>query len=156
MTRSIIPNILEFTCRTRLTRLATLTLVYTAAVALCFWTSYQIRFDFHVRPNFGATLLVIALGVVSAKLAALFAFHQLDGGLTFFGKPDLKHLVIAAPLARCLLPSRLLSAPLPRARLFRLIWCFQSWRSQSCDFVSGVHAPSLSCIAEGRRMPRAG
>lgn len=95
MIRSIVSNMLEFTCRTRLTRAATLTLVYAAAVALCFWVAYQVRFDFHVPPNFGATLLVIIVVAISAKLGALFTFHQFDRGLTFFGKPDLKHLVIA-------------------------------------------------------------
>jgi FlaA1/EpsC-like NDP-sugar epimerase len=69
--------------------------VYTAAVTLCFWTAYQVRFDFHVPPNFVATLLVIAVVAIIAKLAALVACHQFEGGLTFFGKPDLQRLAIA-------------------------------------------------------------
>jgi FlaA1/EpsC-like NDP-sugar epimerase len=94
MTRSIIPYILDFTCRSRYTRAATLVLVYTTAITWCFWTAYQLRFDFRA-PNLGATLFVIAIVAIIAKLAALFACHQFDGGLTFFGRYDLKRLVIA-------------------------------------------------------------
>jgi FlaA1/EpsC-like NDP-sugar epimerase len=95
MGRSIISLILKFTCRDRATRVAVLTLVYAVTVALCFWTAYQVRFDFHVPPKFRATLLNVFLIAIFAKLVALFGFHQFDGGLTFFGKPDLKRLVIA-------------------------------------------------------------
>ena len=76
-------------------RAAVLTLIYITAVAICFWAAYQVRFDFDVPPTFQSSFLLLALVAISAKLTGLLAFHQFDGLLTYFGKPDLKRLVLA-------------------------------------------------------------
>jgi FlaA1/EpsC-like NDP-sugar epimerase len=107
MTRSIVRWILRFTRHNRGSRVAVLTLIYIATVALCFWAAYQIRFDFEVPREFRSSFLVLALSTITAKLIALFAFHQYDGLLTFFGKPDLKRLVLACTIGS--LPLALMS-----------------------------------------------
>jgi FlaA1/EpsC-like NDP-sugar epimerase len=96
MARSIVRWILKFTRHNRTSRAAVLTLIYMATAALCFWAAYQIRFDFDVPPTFQSSFLPLALGAISAKLIGLLAFHQFDGLLTYFGKPDLKRVVIAS------------------------------------------------------------
>ena len=98
MARSIIRWILRFTLQNHASRLAVLTLIYVTTVALCFWAAYQIRFDFDVPPTFQSSFLLLALAAISAKLAGLLAFHQFDGLLTYFGKPDLKRLVLACTI----------------------------------------------------------
>jgi FlaA1/EpsC-like NDP-sugar epimerase len=95
MFRSMVRWFLEFTERHRGIRSVVLTLIYTTTLAFCFWTAYQVRFDFDVPGNFQRSFLFVALISVSAKVIALFAFHQFDGRLTYFGKPDLKRLVVA-------------------------------------------------------------
>ena len=52
MARSIVRWLLEFTEQHRAIRTVVLTLIYTSTLALCFWTAYQVRFDFDVPPNF--------------------------------------------------------------------------------------------------------
>ena len=95
MARSIVRWILDFTEQHRAIRTVVLTLIYTSTLALCFWAAYQIRFDFDVPPNFQAFFLFGTLATISAKLVVLFAFHQFDGRLIYFGMPDLKRLVVA-------------------------------------------------------------
>ena len=95
MVRSIVRWILDFTEQHRAIRTVVLTLIYTSTLALCFWAAYQIRFDFDVPPNFQAFFLFGTLATISAKLVVLFAFHQFDGRLIYFGMPDLKRLVVA-------------------------------------------------------------
>lgn len=107
MARSIIRWILKFTLQNSAGRAAVLTLIYVATVALCFWTAYQIRFDFEVPPAFQSSFLILALAAITAKLMALFAFHQYDGLLTYFGKPDLKRLALACAIGS--LPLALMS-----------------------------------------------
>jgi FlaA1/EpsC-like NDP-sugar epimerase len=98
MARSIVRWILKFTPQNSAGRAALLTLIYVTAVALCFWAAYQIRFDFDVPPTFQSSFLLLALTAVIAKLTGLLAFHQFDGLLTYFGKPDLKRLVLACAI----------------------------------------------------------
>jgi FlaA1/EpsC-like NDP-sugar epimerase len=98
MARSVVRWILKYTRQNRTSRLAVLTLVYVTTVALCFWAAYQIRFDFDVPQTFQSSFLVLALAAIGAKLAGLLAFHQFDGLLTYFGKPDLKRLVLACTI----------------------------------------------------------
>lgn len=98
MARSIVQWILRFTRRNRASRVAVLTLIYVATVALCFWAAYQIRFDFKVPREFRSSFLLLALAAITAKLIALFAFHQFDGLLTYFSKPDLKRLALACTI----------------------------------------------------------
>jgi FlaA1/EpsC-like NDP-sugar epimerase len=98
MARSIVRWILKFTPQTGAGRAALLTLIYVSTVALCFWAAYQIRFDFDVPPTFQSSFLLLLLAAVSAKLVGLLAFHQFDGLLTYFGKPDLKRLVLACTI----------------------------------------------------------
>jgi FlaA1/EpsC-like NDP-sugar epimerase len=95
MAQSIVRWILEFTQQNRLIRAVVLTLIYSATVALCVWTAYQVRFDFDVPRAFRASFPFVALVAISAKFAGLLAFHQFDGLLTYFGKPDLKRLAMA-------------------------------------------------------------
>ena len=95
MTRSIVRWILKFAPQNGAGRAALLTLIYVTSVAICFWGAYQLRFDFDVPPTFQSSFPLLALAAISAKLAGLLAFHQFDGLLTFFGKPDLKRLVLA-------------------------------------------------------------
>jgi FlaA1/EpsC-like NDP-sugar epimerase len=98
MTRSIVRWILRFTRQNRASRAVVLTLIYIGAIALCFWAAYQIRFDFEVPLEFQSSFLVLALAAITAKLIGLFAFHQYDGLLTYFGKPDLKRLALACAI----------------------------------------------------------
>src|ERR1700731_2442410 len=98
MARSIGRWILKFAPQNSTGRAALLTLIYVTTVALCFWAAYQIRFDFDVPPTFQSSFLLLALAAISAKLAGLLAFHQFDGLLTYFGKPDLKRLVLACTI----------------------------------------------------------
>jgi FlaA1/EpsC-like NDP-sugar epimerase len=98
MARSIVRWILKFTPQTGAGRAALLTLIYVTTVAFCFWAAYQIRFDFDVPPTFQSSFLLLLLAAVSAKLVGLLAFHQFDGLLTYFGKPDLKRLVLACTI----------------------------------------------------------
>src|SRR5260370_32965780 len=95
MARSIVRWILKFVPQNSASRTALLTLIYVTTVALCCWAAYQIRFDFDVPPTFQSSFLQLLLAAVSAKLVGLLAFHQFDGLLTYFGKPDLKRLVLA-------------------------------------------------------------
>jgi FlaA1/EpsC-like NDP-sugar epimerase len=44
---------------------------------------------------FQESFLLAALVAIGAMLIILFAFHQFDGRLTYFGKPDMKRLAIA-------------------------------------------------------------
>jgi FlaA1/EpsC-like NDP-sugar epimerase len=87
--------ILKFAPQNSAGRAALLTLIYVTTVALCIWGAYQVRFDFDVPPTFQSSFLLLALTAIIAKLTGLLAFHQFDGLLTYFGKPDLKRLVLA-------------------------------------------------------------
>src|ERR1700745_4416638 len=95
MARPIIRWILKFSLQNSVGRAALLTLIYVTTVALCFWAAYQIRFDFDVPRTFQFSFPLLLLPAVSAKLVGLLAFHQFDGLLTYFGKPDLKRLILA-------------------------------------------------------------
>jgi len=116
MARPIIRWILKFAPQTSVGRVALLTLIYVTTVALCFWAAYQIRFDFDVPRTFQSAFRLLLLAAVSAKLVGLLAFHQFDGLLTYFGKPDLKRLILACmigslPLASMSILSAFISAP---------------------------------------------
>ena len=129
MAQSIVRWIVEFTEQNRAIRLVVLALIYAATVALCFWTAYQVRFDFDVPRAFRASILFVALAAISEKLIVLFAFHQFDGLLTYFGKPDLKRLAMACtvgslPLAVMSVGRGFASAP-PRGVIrIDLVLCF--------------------------------
>jgi FlaA1/EpsC-like NDP-sugar epimerase len=107
MARSIVRWVLKFTRQNRTSRVAVLTLIYIAATAISFWAAYQIRFDFDVPPTFQSSFLLLTLTAISAKLIGLLAFHQFDGLLTYFGKPDLKRVVMACAVGS--LPLALMS-----------------------------------------------
>src|ERR1700751_1254572 len=116
MARPVIRWILKFTPQNSIGRAALLTLIYVPTVALCFWAAYQIRFDFDVPRTFQFSFPLLLLAAVSAKLVGLLAFHQFDGLLTDFGKPDLKRLILACmigslPLASMSILSAFISAP---------------------------------------------
>jgi FlaA1/EpsC-like NDP-sugar epimerase len=128
MAQSIVRWIVEFTEQNRAIRVVVLTLIYAATVALCFWTAYQIRFDFDVPPRFQTPFLFVALVAISAKLVGLLKFHQFDGLLTFFGKPDLKRLAMAClvgslPLAAMSVLSAFVSGPPRGAVLIDFVLC---------------------------------
>jgi FlaA1/EpsC-like NDP-sugar epimerase len=95
MARSIVRWILRFSPQNSAGRAALLLLIYVTTVSLCFWAAYQIRFDFDVPPAFQSSFRLLLLAAVSAKLTGLLVFHQFDGLLTYFGKPDLKRLAFA-------------------------------------------------------------
>ncbi|MBV8280155.1 MAG: hypothetical protein JO170_33510, partial [Verrucomicrobia bacterium] len=107
MAPSIVRWILGFTVQNRAIRLAVLMFIYVATVATCFWAAYQIRFDFDVPPTFQSSFPLLALAAIIAKLTGLLALHQFDGLLTYFGKPDLKRLVLACTIG--LLPLAFMS-----------------------------------------------
>jgi len=98
MARSIVRWILKFTRQNRTSRVAGLASIYVATIVLCFWAAYQIRFDFSVPPTFRSSFRLLAVAAVCAKLVGLLVFHQFDGLLTYFGKPDLKRLVLACTI----------------------------------------------------------
>jgi FlaA1/EpsC-like NDP-sugar epimerase len=128
MAQTIVRWIVEFTEQNRAIRVVMLMLIYAATVALCFWTAYQLRFDFDVPPRFQAPFLFVALVAISAKLVGLLKFHQFDGLLTFFGKPDLKRLAMAClvgslPLAAMSVLSAFVSAPPRGVVLIDFVFC---------------------------------
>ena len=98
MARSIVRWVLKFTRQNRTSRVAVLASIYVATIVLCFWAGYQIRFDFDVPRTFRSSFRLLAVAAVCAKLIGLLAFHQFDGLLTYFGKPDLKRLVLACTI----------------------------------------------------------
>ena len=119
MARDIVRYILEFIWQNLAFRTVLLTVTYTVTLALCFWTSYQVRFDFHAPLGVDESLFTVAAIAIAAKLVALFFFRQFDGRLTYFGKPDLNRLAIACtvgslPLATMSLVRAFGSVP-PRA-----------------------------------------
>jgi FlaA1/EpsC-like NDP-sugar epimerase len=131
MARSIVRWILRLTLRNRASRVAVLTLVYVTTVALCFWAAYQIRFDFDVPPTFQSSFLLLLLAAVSAKLVGMLAFHQFDGLLTYFGKPDLKRLALACtigslPLAFLPVLSAFVPAPPRGVVLIDFVLCIMT------------------------------
>jgi len=131
MDRSIIRWILKFTPQNGAGRAALLALIYVATVTLCFWAAYQIRFDFDVPPTFQSSFALLLLAAVSAKLVGLLAFHQFDGLLTYFGKPDLKRLVFACmigslPLACLSVLSAFVSAPPRGVVLIDFVLCIMA------------------------------
>jgi FlaA1/EpsC-like NDP-sugar epimerase len=95
MAQSILRLFLEFVQQNRAIRAVVLMLIYATTVGLCCWTAYQVRFDFDLPAAFRASLLVVALVAINAKLVGLLMFHQFDGLLTYFGKPDLKRVSTA-------------------------------------------------------------
>jgi FlaA1/EpsC-like NDP-sugar epimerase len=129
MAQSIVRRIVEFAEQNRALRVVLLALIYAATVALCFWTGYLVRFDFNVPRPFRASLLFVASVAISAKLIALFAFHQFDGLLTYFGRPDLKRLAMACtvgslPLAVMSVLWGVVFAPPRGVILIDLVLCF--------------------------------
>jgi FlaA1/EpsC-like NDP-sugar epimerase len=129
MVQLIVRSILEFTQQNRAIRAVVLTLIYAATVVLCLWTAYQVRFDFDVPRAFRASFPFVALIAISAKFVGLLRFHQFDGLLTYFGKPDLKRLAMACtagslPLAVISLVWGVVSAPPRGVILMDLVFCF--------------------------------
>lgn len=162
MTRSVVRCILEFTwknrTRNRAIRAVVLMLLYGSTVALCFWMAYLIRFDFDVPSNFEACFLPVALVVIGANLIALFAFHQFDGRLTYFAKPDLKRLVLACtvgslPLAAMSAGRFFTSAPPRGVVLIYLVLSVIGLASVRLSFWR-VRAFALSSRQASRRRPR--
>jgi FlaA1/EpsC-like NDP-sugar epimerase len=139
MAQSIVRWIVEFAEQNRAVRVVLLALIYAATVALCFWTAYLVRFDFNVPRPFRASLLFVAPVAISAKLIALFAFHQFDGLLTYFGRPDLKRLAMACtvgslPLAVMSVLWGIVSAPPRGVILIDLVLCFVSLSTVRLSF----------------------
>jgi FlaA1/EpsC-like NDP-sugar epimerase len=129
LAQSIVRWIVEFTEHNRAIRAVVLGLIYAGTAALCFWTAYQVRFDFDVPQAFRASFLFIALVAISEKLIVLFAFHQFDGLLTYFGKADLKRLAMASavgsvPLGVMSVVRGFASGPPRGVILIDLVLCF--------------------------------
>ena len=84
-------------------RVLVLGFIYSAALALCLWLSYELRFDFDVPDRFEPNLPIVASLVIAIQLACLFLGHQFDGLLSYFSTPDLKRLVLACTGAALLI-----------------------------------------------------
>jgi FlaA1/EpsC-like NDP-sugar epimerase len=81
------------------TRLVTLALVYCAVLSLCYYLSYEIRFDFQVPPDFQHERLR-SLGIILlVKLLFLLVFRQFGSLLTYFSVPDLVRIAAATACA---------------------------------------------------------
>jgi FlaA1/EpsC-like NDP-sugar epimerase len=93
--RSIVRRILELAQKNRVIRLVELALIYAAAVALCLWVAYQVRFDFNVPGRFRQTLPFVLAISICGKLLGLFAFRQFEGWLIDLQKPDPLRLMTA-------------------------------------------------------------
>jgi FlaA1/EpsC-like NDP-sugar epimerase len=148
MAQSAVRWIVEFTQQNRPIRLVVLTLIYTATVAFCFWTAYQVRFDFDVPSTFQESFVFVALVATSAKILGLLAFHQFDGLLTYFAKPDLKRLTLACligslPLALISVLRGFSSAPPRGVVLIDLVLCLMALSAVRLS-LSGVRSFLLS------------
>jgi FlaA1/EpsC-like NDP-sugar epimerase len=159
--RSFVRWSLEFTEQHRAIRTVVLTSIYTCTLALCFWTAYQVRFDFDVPPKFQTFFLFAALVTICAKLIILFAFHQFDGRLTYFGKPDLKRLVVACmvgtlPFAAMAIVRVFASAP-PRGIVpIDFVLCVLALSAVRLGFWRVRAFAFLACQASRRKPRRVG
>ena len=72
--------------------------VYTGALVLSLWLSYQLRFDFNPAPEYLDRFELILFGLVGMKLILLFAFGQFGSLLTYFGVHDVQKIFAATLL----------------------------------------------------------
>ena len=100
MTRNILRTILVTILRRPWVRVLALATIYSAALLLCLWFAYQLRFDFNVPDRFEPNLITIACIIIGIKLVSLFVFNQFDGLLSYFSTPDLKRMFLA-----CVIPT---------------------------------------------------
>jgi FlaA1/EpsC-like NDP-sugar epimerase len=76
-------------------RIAAIILVYAADLALMFWFSYELRWDFSVPPEFGHQLLTLIIPVVACKLLLLESFGQFRSIMSYFGLADLVGVLLS-------------------------------------------------------------
>ncbi len=76
---------------------------YSGIFVFSLWLGYLLRFDFQVSPAYQYELIAALGWVVPLKLAALFAFRQFAGLLSFFSTPDLWRIFCALGLSSILM-----------------------------------------------------
>lgn len=103
MMRSLIRLLLGAALRTRATRTIALALAYSLVLGVCLLFAYQLRFDFAIEEWVYSTLLTVFAVTIGVHLLSLAAFDQFDGLLSYFGRPDLKRLVLACTTAALIL-----------------------------------------------------
>ena len=84
-------------------RMAALLAVYVFILSLCWYVSYEIRFDFIVPPEFQSERLYSLVRSIPLKILFLLLFRQFESLLTYFSVPDLGR--IAAAMASAALAS---------------------------------------------------
>lgn len=72
-----------------------LAFTYAALFFLSIWFAYQLRFDFHVPPEYAEPFLRIAFTTILIKLIWMSVFHQFNDILNYFGYSDLKRVLYA-------------------------------------------------------------
>ena len=95
MIRSLVSSIVRGAWKVRVIRYLALAVIYALVFALSLMVAYLLRFDFDVPPWAMATLLPIGATALAVKLMGMVFFHQFDGLLTYFSRPDLRRLVCA-------------------------------------------------------------
>ena len=95
MMRLFLRPILQFVWKVRVLRNLVLAAAYSLVFALSLAAAYLLRFDFDIPAWVMATALPIGATAVAIKLAGMMCFHQFDGLLTYFSRPDLRRLVFA-------------------------------------------------------------
>lgn len=80
-------------------RIAGLIVGYCFILALSYWLSYQLRFDFELPGRYKEQLHLHWAWVVLVKLAILALLGQFSGLLSYFSIPDLRRLIAATASA---------------------------------------------------------
>ena len=95
MMRPFLRPVLQFVWKVRVLRNLALAAAYSLVFAVSLAAAYLLRFDFDIPAWVTATALPIGATAVAIKLAGMMCFHQFDGLLTYFSRPDLRRLIFA-------------------------------------------------------------
>ena len=95
MIRSLASSMVRTAWKVRVIRYLALAATYSIAFAASLVIAYLLRFDFDLPSWVMATLLPIGAAALGVKLMGMVFFHQFDGLLTYFSRPDLRRLVFA-------------------------------------------------------------
>ena len=95
MIRSLASMIVRTAWKVRVIRYLALAAIYALAFAASLMMAYLLRFDFDMPSWVTTTLLPLGAAALGIKLAGMVFFHQFDGLLTYFSRPDLRRLVCA-------------------------------------------------------------
>ena len=95
MMRPLLRPILQLVWKVRVLRNLALATAYSLVFVVSLAIAYLLRFDFEIPAWVMTTALPVGATAVAIKLACMMCFHQFDGLLTYFSRPDLRRLVFA-------------------------------------------------------------